>query len=744
MKYQTIKRKFNIVFLAGLITVLGAFGESYAAKGKHKEWIDPAKAVNDDPDFSIQGEYGSAKAGAAVGVQVVALGNGSFDAYVLQGGLPGLGWTREKGRSLLRGTTDGDKITFVPSSNRTVKINEKISGMIRSGKFLLNTESGKQVTLNRIERKSPTLAAKPPKGAIVLFDGTSTEHWKNGQVENGYLKATGAMSKQLFTDYSLHLEFRTPYMPTARGQGRGNSGIYHSGRWETQVLDSFGLEGRDNEAGGIYSVSKPRLNMCLPPLAWQTYDVDFIAAKFDADGKRTAWPRITVRLNGVLVHENLELPKNYTTSAPITSEVINPMGPIYLQNHTNPVVYRNIWVTTPTTNKSESAPVSFGMGKVDLVSEKTIQGRKVIRYEHDSYADWGYAKPQRDYFNVVPVANKTKNIPLRVILHGAGKSGDKAMTAGLAEKDGLMHFYGDERFCLLYLDCRKNKANDWWWGFHNIKRAGDTYKDSLTPAEKRVLSTIEWVVEKYNIDRNRIYLSGVSMGGSGSLGLGMCRGDIFAAINVMVPAGIGHFSHRMENSTHPEPAPVVNFSSHTDRWAKGQEDFMSYMHKNKYLTIYAWGPFGHTADAHRSESAVIEFPWLDIVKNQAYPAFTNATTNQKYPGLMNKQAADQKGQINGFFRWENLKDDAKNFGMELRLVTKKELKKPVDTPHTAVADVTLRRLQNFKIEKNAKYKWSMVRNGKVLQTGQVSPDKQGLITIKGLKIEAEAAVLTLK
>jgi len=136
-------------------------------------------------------------------------------------------------------------------------------------------------------------------------------------------------------------------MPMAKGQGRGNSGVYHSGRWETQILDSFGLEGRDNECGGIYSVSKPRLNMCLPPLAWQTYDVKFTAAKFDASGKRTAWARITVKLNGVLVHKDLELAKDFTTAAPINSPLKGPEGPIYIQNHGNPVVFRNIWVTTP-------------------------------------------------------------------------------------------------------------------------------------------------------------------------------------------------------------------------------------------------------------------------------------------------------------------------------------------------------------------------------------------------------------
>ncbi|MCP4452308.1 MAG: DUF1080 domain-containing protein, partial [Planctomycetes bacterium] len=222
-----------------------------------------------------------------------------------------------------------------------------MTGTIRDNRFLLTDEKKQAWSLPRIERRSPTLGAKAPKRAVVLFDGSSSERWENGKVANGYLLATGCTSKPRFSDYKLHLEFRTPYMPAAQGQGRGNSGVYHSGRWETQILDSFGLEGRDNECGGIYSVSKPRLNMCLPPLAWQTYDVDFTAAKFDASGKRIAWARITVELNGVLVHQDLELAKDFTTAAPLNSSLKGPEGPIYIQNHGNPVVFRNIWVTTP-------------------------------------------------------------------------------------------------------------------------------------------------------------------------------------------------------------------------------------------------------------------------------------------------------------------------------------------------------------------------------------------------------------
>ncbi len=326
----------TLATLAALVIL--AYGAAHAAgENQPKAWTDPDTARMQDPDFLIQGEYGSLDAGAAAGVQVVALGDGTFDAYLLQGGLPGLGWIEGKTREHLKGTRKGEIVDFVGADPNIV-------ASIRDGKFLVTGEDGEQSILLRIERHSPTLGAKPPAGAQVLFDGSSAEHWENGKVENGHLLATGCTSKQRFGDYSLHLEFRTPYMPAARGQGRGNSGVYYGGRWETQILDSFGLDSRDNHCGGIYSISKPALNMCLPPLTWQTYDVDFTAAEFNAEGQRTAWPRITVRLNGVLVHENLELNKDFTTSAPITHPLDAPEGPIFLQNHNNPVVFRNIWI----------------------------------------------------------------------------------------------------------------------------------------------------------------------------------------------------------------------------------------------------------------------------------------------------------------------------------------------------------------------------------------------------------------
>ena len=321
--------------------VLGGIAASFLAlvsataapKPEPRTWTDPETALREDPDFAVQGEYRDEKTGA----QVVALGKGQFDLYLLEGGLPGEGWEAGKPRTLLKGGLKEGTITFASADGKT-------SATIGKDSLSLTKADGTKHDLKKTERRSPTLEAKPPEGAVILFDGSSPDAWENGKMENGLLAASGCTTKQRFGDYKLHLEFRTPYKPDARGQGRGNSGVYHAGRWETQILDSFGLEGEANECGGIYSVSKPRLNMCLPPLAWQTYDVEFTAAKFDASGKRTAWPRITVRLNGTLIHENLELARDFTAAAPLSKPLDSPQGPVYLQAHGNPVVFRNIWI----------------------------------------------------------------------------------------------------------------------------------------------------------------------------------------------------------------------------------------------------------------------------------------------------------------------------------------------------------------------------------------------------------------
>ena len=286
--------------------------------------LDPKEGRH---DFKVQGEY----AGDTAAVQVIALGDGKFRAVIYKGGLPGAGWDKSDKVQLDGEATKGG------ANFAEVK---GFSAVIEGEALSLKVAGADQRTLKKITRKSPTLGAEAPKSAVVLFDGTSADEFKPGKMSEDKLLMQGANSVKRFKSHKLHVEFRTPFQPKARGQGRGNSGCYLQARYEVQMLDSFGLTGHHNECGGIYSIKPPDVNMALPPLSWQTYDIEFIAAKFK-DGKKVANARITVLHNGVKIHDNVEPPKR-TTASPL------PEGPepgfLHLQNHGNPVRYRNIWV----------------------------------------------------------------------------------------------------------------------------------------------------------------------------------------------------------------------------------------------------------------------------------------------------------------------------------------------------------------------------------------------------------------
>lgn len=288
------------------------------------------------PDFVVQGEYSGEVTNEGqkvrVGLQVIALGGSRFDAVAYPGGLPGDGWN-EQDKIRASGKTENGRTTFKGADDHG-------SAVIADGKATVYSASGAEMgVLEKVERKSPTLGAAPPAGAVVLFDGSSAENFVRGQLTEGSLLAADCETKEKFGSHTLHIEFRTPFKPTGRGQDRGNSGVYVQGRYECQVLDSFGLEGENNECGGIYSIARPKVNACFPPLSWQTYDIDFTAAQYEGD-RKTKNSRVTIRQNGILIHDNLELPKGTPGK--------NPEGPgpdvIYLQGHGNPVAYRNIWV----------------------------------------------------------------------------------------------------------------------------------------------------------------------------------------------------------------------------------------------------------------------------------------------------------------------------------------------------------------------------------------------------------------
>lgn len=320
--------KLNVWMLCGCLALISPLcgGETS---------IVATRAEEAGSDFPLQGEYVGEinRDGAQVkfGVQILAQGDGKFHGVGYAGGLPGDGWDGSE-RIEGDGQREGDAAVFGK---------EEVVARVQDGEIRIQAGGITLGVLKKVERKSPTLGATAPAGAVVLFDGKSADQFAGGKVTDDGLLLQGVTSKVKFQSYTLHLEFQLPYMPAARGQGRGNSGCYAQGRYEVQILDSFGLEGLNNECGGIYSVKAPSVNMCFPPLAWQTYDIDFTAAKYDADGKKTADARLTVKHNGVEIHKDVVIPKA-TTAAPV-AEGPEP-GPLYLQDHGNPVRFRNIWV----------------------------------------------------------------------------------------------------------------------------------------------------------------------------------------------------------------------------------------------------------------------------------------------------------------------------------------------------------------------------------------------------------------
>jgi hypothetical protein len=313
-----------------LVSAAFVFAITGLASAQNPIFVTPEEARAAGPDFDLQGEYAGQPDGTrAIGVQIIALGDSNFRWVEYAGGLPGAG---AEGKGVAGPEAKAN-------AQQVVEFKRADGSLARLGKD--GIAIGKQAILKKIERKSPTLGKTPPAGATVLFDGGKPDAWDNGRVTPDGLLMEGVTSKQRFGDHTLHLEFRTSFKPSARGQDRGNSGLYMQGRYETQILDSFGLEGKMDETGGIYSVKEPRENLCFPPLAWQTYDIEFTAARFDPDGKKTANARMTVLLNGVKVQDDVEVP-HATTASPFPEGPDD--GPIFLQDHGNAARYRNIWL----------------------------------------------------------------------------------------------------------------------------------------------------------------------------------------------------------------------------------------------------------------------------------------------------------------------------------------------------------------------------------------------------------------
>ena len=325
-------------------------------------------------ELKMQGEYVGRDGDKPVGVQVVARGGKEFHALVLEGGLPGDGW--DGGRY---GLLESRPISEGRAEFRSP--NDESWGAVLDENGLTLKRGDRKTLLKRVERKSDTLGLQPPSGAIVLFGGMKPnvdafEERKDieGQTSplmfEGNMMA-GAVTKRRFRDYMLHVEFMTGWEPKNIPWRRADAGIYMLARYEVAIGDSFGF---DFDLSGATSPNRPRLvgdkdtpskfpeaklstaprvcgsvftyqskvpNACLPPLVWQTLDIEFTAPRFDDDGKKTSKAVISVKLNGHQTVDKLEVngPTPHGFKGPET-----PDGPIWFEAFGRRVLYRNIWV----------------------------------------------------------------------------------------------------------------------------------------------------------------------------------------------------------------------------------------------------------------------------------------------------------------------------------------------------------------------------------------------------------------
>lgn len=325
-------------------------------------------------ELKLQGEYIGKDGEKSVGAQVVARGEKSFHALVLEGGLPGDGWNGgrygllestplSQGRAEFRSLTD-----------------EGVSSVLDENGLMLKRD-GRQTLLKRVERKSTTLGQLPPAGAIVLFGGATPnmdafEERKDIEgltvptMFEGHMLA-GAVTKRRFRDYQLHVEFMTGWEPQNIPWRRADAGIYMLSRYEVAIGDSFGFDfdlsgatsphrgklldekstsskfpwAKNNDvprvSGSVFTYPSNVPNSCLPPLVWQTLDIDFTAPRFDSEGKKTSKAVISAKLNGHPTVDKQEVngPTPHGLKGPET-----PDGPIWFEAFGRRVLYRNIWV----------------------------------------------------------------------------------------------------------------------------------------------------------------------------------------------------------------------------------------------------------------------------------------------------------------------------------------------------------------------------------------------------------------
>ena len=346
--------------LTCLAAVVLATGSLTAAEGVYKDWTEVAEA-----DKLLMGDYEGEWLDAPKGhyfqvnkplaAQVINVREGEYFLRFFQ-----QHDARADAYFEGSGKLEGNVIVFSGNGWKGEVTKDGLSGSMEDQR-----SQPIRFALKKVTRSSPTLGMAPPPGAIVLFDGKNFDHWQHGDgrpvtwhiTDGGAMEVRSVRSpedrenkiggdiqtKENFGDCQVHIEFRYPVEPGKAGQGRGNSGFFLQGNYEVQVLNSYGLQGLWNECGALYKTRPPHVNAARPPMEWQTYDIDYKASVWK-DGKKVSPPRITVRHNGVVIHRDEDIP--HVTAHAFAARFNEPQGdgPIRLQDHSNAIQYRNIWI----------------------------------------------------------------------------------------------------------------------------------------------------------------------------------------------------------------------------------------------------------------------------------------------------------------------------------------------------------------------------------------------------------------
>ena len=465
---------------------------------------------------------------------------------------------------------------------------------------------------------------------------------------------------------------------------------------------------------------------------------------------------------------------------------------------------------TIASGSAQTQPAPSWPPTLDTTSTitKCLDGRPIEHYEHGNVAAWGYPAPVGDEwsfhpagedgadkqihntFYLIPPKVVRENAPLVVVLHSANRTAYNYVSYdhlgiqadGVQDPTTIFTHVPDD-YWGLYL----NSTNNEWWGRNDaLSDAAHTNgQNAPSYVEKRVLDTIEWIVQQHHIDRNRIYLCGVSMGGCGTLGIGMPNGNIFAAIRATVPAGINYASYRFAGVAGispipaldaapadldawkkraagvgmPDPPVICDFSSPDDGWSATQPPLVYAAQYGHLPFILTWGPFGHATFAERMMPYTIcqvglVFPWLEIKKNEAYAAFTHSTCDEVCPWINGPTDFHGAGNLNAYLRWKSDEDTPTSFKMQLWIANPtipgptaaegQPAGPPVGMPYKATADVTPRRLQQFKVTPGTTYAWTVSQDGKVIASGDVAPDIANLLTIPKVPLTLAPVELALK